>query len=327
MVKQPLLYKEWKQSELTFILVMLVATLATPFSFLMEYSSFQSCLKDATCMPIGNQFTYSFHSDTFLSLSWMIGLFFALIQLGFEKNKGLMDFTLSLPFSRSAIYNSKFMLGAGMIIFIHAVSYGMTALFILVMKPSEITEFNSEYLSALIAALMIYSLFLAAGTLTGSTIAQAIVAFSTAILPILVIGLPLVHLEFILQTSNHLIDYHFYRLMMLISPIMYITTDPSLGDPYLFTGEKIVIPLIMLLLFYVIGLFCFQKHPTERNDHFFLFSKMDRPIQIMVIVFGVLGFGWVGFSSDNSLFGYFVGMVLGGVVGVLTSYFLIYRKR
>ncbi|MFB8735520.1 hypothetical protein ACEQPO_22600 [Bacillus sp. SL00103] len=33
MVKRQLLYKEWKQSELTFILVILVAVFTTPLSF------------------------------------------------------------------------------------------------------------------------------------------------------------------------------------------------------------------------------------------------------------------------------------------------------
>ncbi len=107
MVKRQLLYKEWKQSELTFILVMLVAVFATPLSFLMEYSSFQDCLKTETVLMDTTTFTYNFKTDAFLSLSWVMGLFFAVIQLGFERNKGQMDFTLSLPFSRSSILSYK----------------------------------------------------------------------------------------------------------------------------------------------------------------------------------------------------------------------------
>ncbi|KPN16026.1 ABC transporter ATP-binding protein [Bacillus australimaris] len=326
MVKRQLLYKEWKQSELTFILVMLVAVFATPLSLLMEYSSYQTCLKDEMCTPAG-EFYYSFHSDSFLSVSWIIGLFFALMILGIERNKGLMDFTLSLPFSRSSIYHSKFMLGAGMLIFIHGVSYGITGLFILWLHPSETSDFNSEYYLALIGSLMVYSLFLAAGTLTGNLVAQVLVGFSTSILPFLVIGLPLVHLDFLLQTTESLIDNQLNRLIMPMSPVMYITNEPQPAVPYLFPGDDIVIPTMMFILFYIIGLIGFLKNPMERNGRFFLFSKMDRPIQIMVIVFGILGFGWLGFSSDNSMFGYIAGMLIGGAVGALTSYFLIYRKR
>lgn len=174
---------------------------------------------------------------------------------------------------------------------------------------------------------MVYSLFLAAGTLTGSAISQTIVGFSTSILPFLMIGLPIVHLDFIIRPTENWIDTSFNYLISPLSPITYITNDYFQQDyQRWFNGEEFIIPLVMMVIFYLVGLFSFTKHPTERNGRFFLFSAMDWPIQIMVIVFGVLGFGWVGFSSD-SLLGYFVGMIIGGVVGALTSYFLIYRKR
>ncbi|WP_305960983.1 ABC transporter permease subunit [Bacillus safensis] len=328
MVKRQLLYKEWKQSELTFILVMIVAALATPFLFLMEYSSFQTCLNDTECITDSPRFSYIFKTDAFLSLSWLMGLFFAVIQLGFERNKGHMDFTLSLPFSRSAIYHTKFFLGAGIIAVVHAVSYVLTYLLILGLNPLETPGFHSGYVISLVSSLMFYSLFFAAGTLTGSSIAQAIVGFSTAILPFLVIGLPLVHLDFIIKTSGSWLDKSFAYLISPMSPINYIIDEPFRSDyPLWFSGEKIIIPIVMMVLFYLIGLISFIKHPIERNGRFFLYQKIDRPIQIMVIVFGVLGFGWVGFSSDNSIFGYIAGMLIGGAVGALTSYFLIYRKR
>lgn len=142
------------------------------------------------------------------------------------------------------------------------------------------------------------------------------------------IGLPLVHVDFIIKTSGSWLDKSFAYLISPISPINYIIDEPFRSDyPLWFSGRKIIIPIVMVVLFYLIGLISFIKHPIERNGRFFLYSSMDRPIQIMVIVFGVLGFGWFGFSSDNSIFGYIVGMLIGGVVGALTSYFLIYRKR
>lgn len=328
MVKRQLLYKEWKQSELIFMLVVLVAVFATPLAFLMEYSSFQTCLKDTECIVDTPRFSYIFETDAFLSLSWFMGILIALIQLGFERNKGQMDFTLSLPFSRSAIYHTKFFLGAGMIAIVHVTSYVLTYLLILGLNPLETLGFNSGYFSALVSSLMIYSLFFAAGTLTGSAISQAIVAFSTAILPYLLIGLPIAHLDFIVKTSEIWVDKSFNYLISPISPITYIITERFQPEyPIWFTGEEFIIPIVMMVLFYLIGLFSFIKHPIERNGRFFLYQTMDRPIQIMVIVFGVLGFGWVGFFSDNSIFGYVVGMLIGGVVGALTSYFLIYRKR
>ncbi|MCY7481588.1 ABC transporter permease subunit [Bacillus safensis] len=254
MVKRQLLYKEWKQSELTFILVMLVAALATPFAFLMEYSSFQTCLNDTECITDAPRFSYIFKTDPFLSLSWLMGIFFAVMQLGFERNKGQMDFTLSLPFSRSTIYHTKFFLGAGIIAVAHAVSYVLTYLLILGLNPLETPGFHSVYIISLVSSLMFYSLFFAAGTLTGSSIAQAIVGFSTAILPFLVIGLPLVHVDFIIKTSGSWLDKSFAYLISPISPINYIIDEPFRSDyPLWFSGEKIIIPIVMVVLFYLMA--------------------------------------------------------------------------
>lgn len=330
MVKRQLLYKEWKQSELTFILVMLVAVFTTPLSFLLGYSSFQTCVNDPTCTTVDHYFYYNFSSDIFIALSWTMGLLFAIIQLGYERNKGQIDFTLSLPFSRSTIFHTKFFLGAGIITLVHVLSYAFTYLLILGIQPKETFDFNSSYLIALVSTLMIYSLCLAAGALTGSAISQAIVTFSTSILPYLLIWLPMFHLDFIFKTDRSWVDASFDHFIMPISPITYIT-DFKYRDasdyPTWFTGEEFIIPIVMMIVFYLIGLLSFIKHPIERNGRFFLYSKMDRPIQILVIAFGVLGFGWAGFSTDTSILGYIVGMIIGGVVGALTSYFLIYRKR
>lgn len=214
-----------------------------------------------------------------------------------------------------------------MIAGVHVVSYLIVYLLKLGLHPIETPEFNSRYFYALLSALMIYSLFFAAGTLTGSAISQAIVGFSTSILPFMLIGLPIIHLDFIIRTSGSWVDTSLNYLVSPISPITYITNDSFQQEyQHWFNGEAFIIPLVMMVIFYLVGLVSFVKHPIERNGRFFLFSKMDRPIQIMVIVFGVLGFGWVGFSYD-SLLGYFVSMIIGGVVGALTSYFLIYRKR
>ncbi|MGF9724609.1 ABC transporter ATP-binding protein [Bacillus sp. Nf3] len=331
MVKRQLLYKEWKQSELTFILVMLVAVFATPLSFLMEYSSFQTCLNDPTCTPLDNYFYYDFGSDMFITFSWTMSLIFAITQLGFERNKGQIDFTLSLPFSRTTIYHTKFFLGAGIITLVHVLSYVFTYILILCIQPQYTIAFNSGYLIALVSTLMFYSLCLAAGALTGSAISQAIVTFSTSILPYLLIWLPMFHLDYLLKTDRSWVDISYDYFIMPIAPITYITDRFQfrnlVENPIWFTGVEFIVPIVMLIVFYLIGLFSFIKHPVERNGRFFVYPKMDRPIQILVIAFGVLGFGWGGFSSDNSLFGYIAGMLIGGAVGALTSYFLIYRKR
>lgn len=83
---------------------------------------------------------------------------------------------------------------------------------------------------------------------------------------------------------------------------------------------------VMSMLFYLIGLISFKKLPSERNGHFFLWNKLDRPVQILVMAFGILGFGLFGYYTGHSIIGYIFGMIIGAVVGFFVSYFSIYKK-
>ncbi|POO72227.1 ABC transporter permease, partial [Bacillus subtilis] len=70
----------------------------------------------------------------------------------------------------------------------------------------------------------------------------------------------------------------------------------------------------------------FVKLSNERNGYFFLWKPLDRPVQIIVIIIGIMGFGYFGFSASESFTGYLIGMAAGAVIGFLISYFAIYKK-
>lgn len=59
----------------------------------------------------------------------------------------------------------------------------------------------------------------------------------------------------------------------------------------------------------------------------FFWRQLDRPIQIVVIIIAVLGFGLAGYSTGHTMTGYVAGMLVGGAIGFLVSYFVIYKKR
>lgn len=104
-------------------------------------------------------------------------------------------------------------------------------------------------------------------------------------------------------------------------PISYVENGWLSDSKYL-----LLIPAVMSILFYLIGLISFKKHPSERNGHFFLWNRLDRPVQILVMAFGILGFGLFGYSAGQSMIGYILGMIIGAVVGFFVSYFAINKK-
>lgn len=79
--------------------------------------------------------------------------------------------------------------------------------------------------------------------------------------------------------------------------------------------------------FYIIGYISFVKLSNERNGYFFLWKPLNRPVQIIVIIIGIMGFGYFGFTASESFAGYLIGMCTGAVIGFLISYFAIYKNE
>lgn len=50
-------------------------------------------------------------------------------------------------------------------------------------------------------------------------------------------------------------------------------------------------------------------------------------MQVIVIIIGILGFGYFGFATSESFVGYLLGMAAGAVIGFFISYFAIYKKQ
>lgn len=174
---------------------------------------------------------------------------------------------------------------------------------------------------------MAFSLVMAAGALTGNAFAQLLTAFSAAILPYLIIALPVGNLEVVFGVSIWEMfpsPESYFSLASNLSnlvPISYVVNEWMTNSKYL-----LLIPAVMSILFYLIGLISFKKHPSERNGHFFLWNRLDRPVQILVMAFGILGFGLFGYYTGHSIIGYILGMIIGAVAGFFVSYFSIYKK-
>ena len=107
-------------------------------------------------------------------------------------------FTLSLPYSRSRIFHTKFFLGAAVLAGSQFVSYGVSDILFLALKPDAVHHFQSFSAGMLVISLMIYALVTAAGTITGNLAAQLITAFTVSVFPIVVMTIYLLNAEFLL---------------------------------------------------------------------------------------------------------------------------------
>ncbi|MCC2928020.1 ABC transporter permease [Bacillus sp. LBG-1-113] len=316
-----LFYKEWKQNKALLTMIFLVFMLSNPFTVLNTYISYQGCVANqnewvGTCV-----FTINYLNGTFISLFWIWGVVLAVSQLGIERSKGLFDFTLSLPYTRGQIFNAKFLTGGIVIVAPQIFGYVLSVLLLVLLKPEQAVYFHHYSLGMIIVSLLAYSLVMAGGALTGHIFAQLLVSATVTILPFLLMTLPAINLEILLGGTVEFIHGPVPEWVKYLFPVTYVVPNWVEDSPH-----YLVIPAIMTIIFYIIGYISFVKLSNERNGYFFLWKPLDRPVQVIVIIIGIMGFGYFGFAATESFAGYIFGMAAGAVIGFLISYFAIYKK-
>lgn len=316
-----LLYKEWKQNKVALIISILVFILGNPLSILNMYLIYQGCVTGKENWVGPCVFSVDYLNSSFISLFWIWGVVLAVSQLGIERSKGFFDFTLSLPYTRGQIFHAKFLTGGMVIVVPQLIGYVLSVLLIMLLKPDQAVYFHNYSLGMIIVSMLAYSLVMAGGALTGNSFAQLLVSFTVAISPFLLISLPAINLEILFGGSIDFIHGPVPKWVQYFIPIIYVDSKWAENSPY-----YLVIPAIMTIIFYIIGYISFVKMSNERNGYFFLWKPLNRPVQIIVIIIGIMGFGYFGFTASESFAGYLIGMGTGAVIGFLISYFAIYKK-
>ncbi|MBO3651429.1 MULTISPECIES: ABC transporter permease subunit [Bacillus amyloliquefaciens group] len=322
MVDRGLLYREWVQNRTVLVMVGLFLAAVNPFEVLNTYLVYQGCLDtpEAYC----NFYVNSLDSGM-LNLNWAPAVILAVCLFGLERTKGTIDTLFSLPYSRAQVFHTKFWLGAAVIAGFQIIGYGLAELLILLLKPERVYFFHHYSVGEIIVSVLAFTLVASAGCLTGNTFAQLLTAFTVSIAPYLIISLPLTNAEVIFRVGMHelmpSVNAYLNDSFQYLIPIMYVNTGWVSASKYI-----LIIPAVMSILFYAIGYFCYVRQPVERNGRFFLWRQLDRPIQIVVIIIAVLGFGLAGYSMGQTMTGYVAGMLVGGAIGFLVSYFAIYKK-
>ncbi|MCR9039256.1 ABC transporter permease subunit [Bacillus sp. L381] len=322
MVDRGLLYREWMQNRTVLVMVGLFLAAVNPFEVLNTYLVYQGCLDTpgAYCKFYVNSF-----ESRMLNLNWAPAVILAVCLFGLERTKGTIDTLFSLPYSRAQVFHTKFWLGASVIAGFQVIGYGLAELLILLLKPERVYFFHHYSVGEIIVSVLAFTLVVSAGCLTGNTFAQLLTAFAVSIAPYLIITLPLTNAEVIFGVGMHElmppVNAYLNNSFQYLNPITYIDTNWVSASKYI-----LIIPAVMSVIFYAIGYLCYVRQPVERNGRFFLWRQLDRPIQIVVIIIAVLGFGLAGYSTGQTMTGYAVGMLVGGAVGFLVSYFAIYKK-
>ncbi|MGM0874987.1 MAG: ABC transporter permease subunit [Bacillota bacterium] len=318
MVAVELIRKEIRQYWVQILLSILAIGFMIPIQIWTQYLE----LRNFEEAYESNLFTINFeYSDpTFIFIVFVVTL--AIVQIGVERGNGTLEFTLAMPFSRASIFLSKWMIGFGTILLSWLISFSLTGLII---KLTDIptVNFESYFLFLIGALLLFYTITFSAGAITGTSFAQGLVTLTVCILPLLFIGLIGVQLEVLTEPDFQFSDKQIWGTYN-VTPFAYVFF--KYGS---FPVKVVYAPFIVAVVFFIIGFYAFIKHPFERNGSFFAWKWMERPIQIIVILLGILGFSAFGYLSsyEHSMIGYFAGAAIGALIGFIVSYFVIYKKK
>ncbi len=318
MVKKPLLQIEWKQQKWLLVVGFLIISFLVPISTYIDYMSWKE---------YGFNSTFKMYFGGNVSMYMLIAVGFAatlaITQLGSERGKGSLEFQFTLPYSRGEIFTSKLIVGLIWLIGGVFLSFILTAL-ILEFSGAEHVYFYNFYVHFIVTAILAYTLIFAAGGITGHLIAQGLTAFSLSVLPIALYLTLGNNIHIFLEKFFIYSSLPYSDMIIYFTPIYYVFYGGFFSEP---VEVNYYIPIILSILFTTIGYFSFVHQPFERNGSFFLWKQLNRPVQILVIVVGTLGFSAFGYHSTNySLGGYLGGGLVGAFIGFIICYFTIFRK-
>jgi len=272
----------------------------------------------------------------------VFGLLMASVLIGGERNSQMSDFSMSLPFTRTQLYISKWLIGASG--FIVATLLGGPLLmaiihlsdFSFLIQPKDL-EVSIMILFMMLSGISVFSISLWMGSFGGESISQALWSFVALLFPIGIVTL----IEGSLYTFERFVNVSYSLTQMwmesiplrVISPlanVFNIDTYDIFRSNGLWEDFVTVAPLSALasiVISFGLGLWAFNRAPQENNGRFFMFSNWLWIVHlVMVLTFGMLGgilLSAVTFSPNIVL--YIIGFVLGGFIAHLLAKRLLYR--
>lgn len=363
-----LLKKDWKQVSLLWFLLILLSVVAFTVPTWSQMQYFDEEIRNIKQAPsdyslaVSKEEVAQFETEDFFSnipgmdysigdlyslmpyggvifLYLIFGALIASVLIGSERNSQMSDFALSLPFTRSQLYISKWVLGASG--FIVSTLLGGAA-FVLLVKTSKyafLMDGKHRVVAAVLVFLMLFGLAVYAaamwmGSFGGEAISQVIWTVLILILPSGLIGLTQFSIETVFGTTvEFLRTLNESILLRLMSPIgNLINIDIfevfRLGNAW--EDFYTVVPLTLLgyiVLAFGLGMYAFNRAPQENNGRFVMFSGWVKFIHGLAIVstgmFGGLIFST--FSYPTNIFLYVIGFAIGALLAHLVAKRLLYR--
>ncbi|WP_209125440.1 ABC transporter permease subunit [Alkalihalobacillus sp. BA299] len=249
---------------------------------------------------------------TFLGMILIVLL--AGVLIGSERNTRRNDFSFALPYKRSEMFLTKWLIGFLTITSFYTVNY--VAAYFLV-ASSDYGYFLEQFshvqlfIMPLLGFITLFSFAMLMGTIAGEMISQMVLTFIFTFFPLgfyyLVQGFWMIHTDHYLHEPN--------TLGYFVWPIYSV-------DAY--SSKPILIPIVATILFTIIATKLYMVNKSEHNGEFLIFKGLQPIFKVGIIVC----FALLGGMLISSLTPYMNGNILTIVfywIGFMIFAFLSYR--
>ncbi|WDH76707.1 ABC transporter permease subunit [Exiguobacterium marinum] len=367
MPSKVLLKKDWKQVSLLWILLVFLGVVAFTVPVWTEMQVYEEQISDMQENPSqysdvlqGNVETMNtedfFNSNSdygylggleslipmgvVIFLFVVFGALMASVLIGSERNSQMSDFSMSLPYTRTQLYISKWVIGVTGIVAATLVGGTLMFLIIRLSDYSFLLEGNEFEVLGLILFLLLsgisfFSVSLWMGSFGGESISQVVWTFVALVFPMGILLL----IQGSLFAFSPNASYTFFEdafesvPMRILSPLnnivntdMYLLFD-SRAEWTEFLTIGLFSPIVFIVLTFGLGLWMFKEAPQENNGRFFMFSNWLWLIHIVIVIcFAMLGgVFFSGVFYPQSVMLYLVGFVIGAFLAHLLAKRLLYR--
>ena len=367
MLSKVLLKKDWKQVSLLWMLLVFLGVVAFTVPVWTQMQVYEEQIRDMQENPSdysdviqedietmttedffnsNSDFGYLGGLEALIPMGVVVFLFvifgalMASVLIGSERNSQMSDFTMSLPYTRTQLYISKWVIGVTGIVPATLVGGALMFLIIRLSDYSFLLDGNEVKVLGLIVFLLLsgisfFSVSLWMGSFGGESISQVVWTFVALVFPMGIVALIQGSLiAFSPNLSYTLFDEVFESVpMRILSPLNNIVnTDMySIFDSRAEWTEFLTIGLsssiVFIVLTFGLGLWMFKEAPQENNGRFFMFSNWLWLIHIVIVIcFAMLGgVFFSGIFYPQSVMLYVVGFVIGAFLAHLLAKRLLYR--
>ncbi|MBP0724293.1 ABC transporter permease subunit [Bacillus sp. RG28] len=323
MFNQALWLKNSKQSKLVLILMYLLHLVIIPFSYFNKSIVLKEQINSVE--QYKGIYIGEFSMLGFFSAFLMIA--FAILLIGIERNSGGIDFQFSLPFTPKQLFFSKWIYGISHLIAAYLCTF---ILVIIIHFTTDLhqyitwTIFFKIFIILFLYSVAFFTTSLAIGTVTGHYFSQVLLTGFTLI--------SIITLYFsVFANIKGLLNYDFHNIAIerflpkITLPISLTSTNIYLDlgtnkvniEPIDLTN--IIGMICYIIIFFIVGLLCFNRKANENNGKLFLYKKFGYIMQFIFIYLIATGIALLtsAITETSRTVIYLIGLCIGLIVGHL----------